>query len=110
MSVTEANDRVAATAASSVSKTTSDLLARAFLDILSRAAGAESKPLLRSGDPDDPIEQLLDDLSGSADPDNQTSIRPDIAAVAILTARHRGGTRADQGAAARQSRRHDRHP
>ncbi|OPH83163.1 hypothetical protein B2M20_09090 [Nitrobacter vulgaris] len=83
----ETDDRVAATALSPATKTSSDLLARAFLDILARAAGAEAKPLLRSGDPTDPIEQLLDDLSGSADPDNQTSIRPDIAAVAILTAR-----------------------
>ncbi len=64
-----------------------DLLARAFLDILARAAGAESKPLLRKGDPDDPIEHLLDDLSSGVGRDNQFSVRPDVAAVAILTAR-----------------------
>lgn len=87
MSITETGDSVVATALIPTPKASPDLLARAFLDILSRAAGAESKPLLRSGNPDDPIEQLLDDLSGSADPESQTSIRPDIAAVAILTAR-----------------------
>lgn len=65
----------------------SDLLARAFLDILARAVGAEAKPLLRGGDPEDPIERLLDDLSGSDVQANKISIRSDLAAVAILTAR-----------------------
>lgn len=64
-----------------------DLLARAFLDILARAAGAEAKPLLRSGDPSDPIEQMLDDLSSDGSLADPIGIRPDIAAVAILTAR-----------------------
>jgi hypothetical protein len=64
-----------------------DLLARAFLDILARAAGAEAKPLLRSGDPSDPIEQMLDDLSSDGSQADHIGIRPDIAAVAILTAR-----------------------
>lgn len=69
------------------SSTPPDLLARAFLDILARAVGAESKPLLRSGDPEDPIERLLDDLSGTDTQTNRISIRPDLAAIAILTAR-----------------------
>ncbi len=64
-----------------------DLLARAFLDILARATGADSNLLLRKGAPDDPIEHLLDDLSNGSARSNQVSIRPDIAAVAILTAR-----------------------
>ncbi len=65
----------------------SDLLARAFIDILARAAGAKSRPLLRNGNPDDPIEHLLDDLSSDSGRDSHVSIRPDVAAVAILTAR-----------------------
>lgn len=64
-----------------------DLLARAFIDILARAAGAESRPLLRKGTPDDPIEHLLNDLSSEGARENYVSIRPDVAAVAILTAR-----------------------
>ena len=64
-----------------------DLLARAFLDILAREAGDSSKPLLRSGDPDDPIEQLLDDLATSDVQAARTSIRADLAAAAVLTAR-----------------------
>lgn len=40
-----------------------DLLARAYLDMLAAEAGTNSGPLLRSGDPDDPIERLIDDLS-----------------------------------------------
>ncbi|MGB3445824.1 MAG: hypothetical protein WBA48_03915, partial [Xanthobacteraceae bacterium] len=63
MSVTEVNDRSTALVATSTSKATPDLLARAFLDILARASGDDSKSMLRSGDPDDPIEKLLDDLS-----------------------------------------------
>lgn len=41
-----------------------DLLARAYIDILAREAGVNSKPMLRagSGDPSDPVEILLDDL------------------------------------------------
>jgi ATP-dependent Zn protease len=64
-----------------------DLLARAFLDILAREAGDFSKPLLRSGDPDDPIEKLLDDLAAPEVHASHVSIRPDLAAVAVLTAR-----------------------
>ncbi|WP_048710287.1 AAA family ATPase [Microvirga massiliensis] len=66
----------------------SDLLARAFLDILAREEGARTKPMLRSGkDPDDPIEQLLDDLSDPSSPEAAASLRPNLAAVAVLTAR-----------------------
>jgi hypothetical protein len=79
-------DRIVSSAASAA-PTSPDLLARAFIDILARAAGAESRPLLRKGDPDDPIEHLLDDLSSDSTRDHHISIRPDVAAVAILTAR-----------------------
>ena len=87
MSVTEVNDRSTALVATSTSKATPDLLARAFLDILARASGDDSKSMLRSGDPDDPIEKLLDDLSSVSSRDDHASIRPDVAAIAILTAR-----------------------
>lgn len=64
-----------------------DLLARAYLDMLARETGGAAKPLLRSNDPDDPIDALLDDLApGDADA-SRTSIRPDLAAVAVMTAR-----------------------
>ncbi|MFC3326130.1 AAA family ATPase [Mesorhizobium cantuariense] len=65
-----------------------DLLARAYLDILAREVGVNSKPMLRagSGDPSDPVEILLDDLMDT--PANErVSVRPDLAAVAVLTAR-----------------------
>lgn len=64
-----------------------DLLARAFLDMLAREAGGSSKPLLRSKDPDDPIERLLDDLAPGDPAASRTSVRTDLAAVAVLTAR-----------------------
>jgi len=64
-----------------------DLLARAFLDMLSSDAGANGGPLLRGGDPDDPVELLIDDLSAAPDAAARTSIRADLAAAAILTAR-----------------------
>jgi ATP-dependent Zn protease len=64
-----------------------DLLARAYLDMLAREAGGSAKPLLRSNDPDDPIDALLDDLApGDADA-SRTSIRVDLAVAAVLTAR-----------------------
>lgn len=46
------------------------------------------KPLLRagSGDPSDPIEVLLDDLMDTP-AEERISVRPDLAAVAVLTAR-----------------------
>lgn len=64
-----------------------DLLARAYLDMLGTDSGTNSGPLLRSGDPDDPIERLLDDLSTAPDMVGRTSIRADLAAAAILVAR-----------------------
>jgi ATP-dependent Zn protease len=64
-----------------------DLLARAYLDILAREAGDYSKPLLRSGDPDDPIEKLLGDLAAPATEASRISVRPDLATAAVLTAR-----------------------
>lgn len=64
-----------------------DLLARAYLDMLAREAGGSAKPLLRSNDPDDPIDALLDDLApGDADA-LRTWIRVDLAVAAVLTAR-----------------------
>lgn len=64
-----------------------DLLARAYLDMLAAEAGTNSGPLLRSGAPDDPIEQLIDDLSAAPESVGRTSIRADLAAAAILVAR-----------------------
>lgn len=68
--------------------TSTDLLARAYLDILARSDGAHSKPMLRSGsgDPADSIELLLDDLMDTP-VEERVSVRPDLAAVAVLTAR-----------------------
>jgi len=63
-----------------------DLLARAYLDILAREEGAHAKSLLHSGDPSDPVEILLDDLMDTPI-EEQVSVRPDLAAVAVLTAR-----------------------
>lgn len=65
-----------------------DLLARAFLDILAREDGVHSKSMLRSGsgDESDPVEILLDDLA-DANAEERVSVRPDLAAVAVLTAR-----------------------
>lgn len=64
-----------------------DLLARAYLDMLASEAGTNGKPMLRSGDADDPIELLIDDLSTAPETVGRTSIRADLAAVAILVAR-----------------------
>lgn len=65
-----------------------DLLARAYLDILAREEGVHSRPMLRagSGDPSDPVEILLDDLMDTP-AEERLSVRPDLAAVAVLTAR-----------------------
>ncbi|WP_353645074.1 AAA family ATPase [Mesorhizobium sp. WSM2239] len=63
-----------------------DLLARAYLDILVREEGAHAKSLLHSGDPSDPVEILLDDLMDTPI-EERVSVRPDLAAVAVLTAR-----------------------
>lgn len=64
-----------------------DLLARAYLDMLAAEAGTNGSPLLRSGDPDDPIERLVEDLSTAPESPGRTSIRADLAAVAVLVAR-----------------------
>lgn len=64
-----------------------DLLARAYLDMLAAEAGTNSSPLLRSGNLDDPIERLIDDLSRPPESEGRTSIRADLAAAAVLVAR-----------------------
>lgn len=64
-----------------------DLLARAYLDMLAAEAGMNSRPLLRSGRKDDPVEKLIDDLSVAPTSVGRTSIRADLAAAAVLTAR-----------------------
>lgn len=64
-----------------------DLLARAYLDLLAAEHGANGKPLLRGGDPDDPVEMLLEDLAVVSDATSRVSIRADLAAVAVMTAR-----------------------
>jgi cell division protease FtsH len=64
-----------------------DLLARAYLDMLAAEAGTNGGPMLRSGDPDDPIELLIDDLSAARESVGRTSIRADLAAAAVLVAR-----------------------
>ncbi|RWL85662.1 MAG: AAA family ATPase [Mesorhizobium sp.] len=65
-----------------------DLLARAYLDILAREEGVHAKSMLRagSGDPSDPVEVLLDDLMDTP-AEERISVRPDLAAIAVLTAR-----------------------
>lgn len=65
----------------------SDLLARAYLDMLGADAGTNGSPLLRSGNPDDPIELLIDDLTTAPQSAGRTSIRADLAAAAVLVAR-----------------------
>ena len=66
----------------------SDLLARAFLDILARDEGARIKPMLRShSDPADAIESLLNDLDDCTTKIDRAGLRPDLAAVAVLVAR-----------------------
>jgi cell division protease FtsH len=64
-----------------------DLLARAYLDMLAAEAGGNTGQLLRSGNPDDPIERLIDDLSVTPEAAGRTSIRADLAAAAVLVAR-----------------------
>ncbi|WP_434722773.1 AAA family ATPase [Mesorhizobium sp. RIZ17] len=65
-----------------------DLLARAYLDILAREDRTDSKSMLRAGssDPLDPVEVLLEELMDTP-AEERISIRPDLAAVAVLTAR-----------------------
>ena len=64
-----------------------DLLGRAYLDMLAVEEGVDNGQLLRSGDPDDPIEQLIGDLASAPDSAGRKSLRADLAAVAILVAR-----------------------
>jgi ATP-dependent Zn protease len=64
-----------------------DLLARAYLDMLAADAGINISPLLRSGNLDDPIEKLIDELSSAPRSEERTSIRADLAAAAVLVAR-----------------------
>lgn len=64
-----------------------DLLARAYLDMLAKEAGADNSPMLRSGNPDDPIEILIDELSAAPQSEGRTAIRADLAAVAVMVAR-----------------------
>lgn len=68
--------------------TRTDLLARDYLDILSRDEGVHPKPMLRtgSGDPSDPVEALLDDMM-DAPAEECVSMRPDLAAETKVTAR-----------------------
>lgn len=65
----------------------SDLLARAYLDILAREAGAKGRPLLPSAYSDPALERLIDDLEDDARDTAAARLRPDLAAVAILMAR-----------------------
>ncbi|MFK4724629.1 cell division protease FtsH [Bradyrhizobium niftali] len=64
-----------------------DLLARAYLDMLAADAGTNGSPMLRSENPNDQIEHLIRDLSTAPESAGRTSIRADLAAVAILVAR-----------------------
>ena len=64
-----------------------DLLARAFLDMLAAEAGTNSRPLLRRENADDPVERLIDDLATPPESAARISIRADLAAAAVLTAR-----------------------
>lgn len=60
------------------------LLARAYLDVT--AADESSKPLLRSNLPDDPLDKLCDASSTGCDEQSRISVRPDVAAAAVMTA------------------------
>src|SRR5690242_648023 len=64
-----------------------DLLARAYIDMLAADEGTSGAPLLRGRDPDNPIEKLIDDLATVPDATVRTSVRPDLAAAAVLVAR-----------------------
>lgn len=65
----------------------SDLLARAYLEILAREAGARIKPMLRGEYSDEALERLIDDLEDGGGDSAISPLRPDLAAVAILMAR-----------------------
>ncbi|WP_083533019.1 AAA family ATPase [Bosea sp. WAO] len=64
-----------------------DLLARAYIEILAREAGAKIQPMLRADCTDEALERLIDDLEDSFDGGGVSILRPDLAAVAVLIAR-----------------------
>lgn len=64
-----------------------DLLARAYLEILAREAGAKIQPMLRADYTDEALERLIDDLEDSFENGGVSILRPDLAAVAVLMAR-----------------------
>jgi len=64
-----------------------DLLARAYLEILAREAGAKIQPMFRTEYTDEALERLIDDLEDSVDEAGVSILRPDLAAVAVLMAR-----------------------
>lgn len=64
-----------------------DLLARAYLEILAREAGAKIQPMFRGEYTDEALERLIDDLEDSFDEGGVSILRPDLAAVAVLIAR-----------------------
>lgn len=63
-----------------------DALAHAFLAILAGTANFEITPTRAPGEPEDPVDRLLGDSSDKPDAASH-SIRPDVAAAAVLTAR-----------------------
>lgn len=63
-----------------------DLLGRAFIDEIARDLGL-SRPSLLTTKRSDAVEQLIGDLSEGGEPTATVSVRPDIAAIAILVAR-----------------------
>lgn len=65
----------------------SDLLARAYLDILAREAGAKTRPMLPGAYSDAALDRLIHDLEDHARDTAVARLRPDLAAVAILMAR-----------------------
>jgi len=64
-----------------------DLLARAYLEILAREAGAKVQPMLRTDYTDEVLERLINDLEDSFEDGRVSILRPDLAAVAVLIAR-----------------------
>ena len=62
-----------------------DLLARAYLEIMAREAGAKIKPMLRGKV--DEIDRLIEDLDGDIGDAGVTPLRADLAALTILIAR-----------------------
>jgi hypothetical protein len=62
-----------------------DLLARAYLRLLARNDAAEW-PAEDAGDGDDPVVALVGGIGGQR-PQRRLAIRPELAAVAVMTAR-----------------------